>query len=346
VKLASVRHDGRDLVVAELAPDTLVDLSELLTAGVRGDRSSTAASVGTMLDVISSGAYLLRELETALNAARANPQSLRTIAADAVTWYPPVRTPGKICTAAMNNSANNERKISAPDHPAFYLKPSSCLVGHLEPIRIRRYYGSVHPEPELAAVIGRKTRDVAARDALDAIFGYSIFDDVTSDGMRAEDRFHYWAVQTKPGGTGETERVVQHGAYSARYKGSDTFGVLGPWLVTRDDVPDADDLDVRCSVGGDIVADDSTRHYNYKIAEVVSFISQFHTLDVGDVVAFGTVFAPDAARKPAHSANLQEVTGPIEIAIEGLGRQRSPVVIEDRPLGAWRLNSNASDAAR
>jgi 2-keto-4-pentenoate hydratase/2-oxohepta-3-ene-1,7-dioic acid hydratase in catechol pathway len=339
VKLASVRHDGRDLVVAELAPDTLVDVSELLTAGVRGDRSSTAASVGTMLDVIASGAYLMRELEAALAGARANSSSLRTIAADAVTWYPPVRAPSKICAVAMNNSASNERKISAPDHPAFFLKPASCLVGHLEPIRIRRYYGSVHPEPELAAVIGRKTRDVAAHDALDAIFGYSIFDDVTSNGMRAEDRFHYWAVYAKPGGASDTERVVQHVSYSARYKGSDTFGVLGPWLVTRNDVADPDDLDVRCSVGGETVADDSTRYYNYKVAEVVSFISQFHTLDAGDIVAFGTAFKPGATRKSIHSANLQEVTGPIEIAIEGLGMQRNPVVIEDRPLGAWRLSS-------
>jgi 2-keto-4-pentenoate hydratase/2-oxohepta-3-ene-1,7-dioic acid hydratase in catechol pathway len=333
MKLASVRHEGRDLVVAELAPDTLVDLSELLTAGVRGDRSSTSASVGTMLDVIASGAYLMRELEAALASARAQARSLRTIAADAVTWYPPVRA-GKICGVAMNHSASNERKISAPDHPAFFLKPASSLVGHREPVRIRRYYGSVHPEPELAAVIGRKTRDVAANEALDAIFGYSIFDDVTSDGMRAEDQFHYWADQSKRGG--ETERVVRHFSYSGRGKGSDTFGVLGPWLVTRNDVADPDDLDVRCSIGGATVVEDSTRHYNYKVAEVVSFISQFHTLEAGDVVAFGAALTPDAVRKPV-AVDLQEVPGPIEIAIEGLGVQRNPVVIEDRPLGAWRI---------
>lgn len=337
MKLASVRHDGRDIVVAELVPDTLVDLSELLTAGVRGDRSSTAASVGTMLDVIGSGDYLMRELEAALREARSNPGAVRTIAANAVTWYPPVRSPSKICAVAMNNSASNERKISAPDHPAFFLKPASCLVGHLEPIRIRRYYGSVHPEPELAAVIGRKTRDVAARDALDAIFGYGIFNDVTGNDMRAEDRFHHWAVHAKPGGTGETERVVEHVSYTGRYKSSDSFGAFGPWLVTKRDVPDPDDLEVRCSVGGEPVAEDSTRYYNYKVAEVVSFISQFHTLDAGDVISFGTAFEPGSTRKPVHCADLQAVPGPIEIAIAGLGVQRNPVVVEDRPLGEWRL---------
>lgn len=334
MKLASVRHEGRDLVVAELAPDTLVDLSELLTAGVRGDRSSTAASVGTMLDVIASGDYLMRELDAALAAARAQPDSLRTIAADAVTWYPPVRA-RKICAVAMNHSASNARKISAPDHPVFFVKPGSCLVGHLEPVRIRRYYGSVHPEPELAAVIGRKTRDVDARDALAAIFGYSIFDDVTSDGMHAEDRLHYWA-DGKSAGANDAERVVRHVSYSGRAKGSDTFGVLGPWLVTCNDVPDPDDLDVRLSIGGETVVEGNTRDYDHKAAEVVSFISQFHTLEAGDVVAFGAALTPGTARTPA-DADLQQAPGPIEIAIEGLGVQRNAVVIEDRPLGAWRL---------
>src|SRR5690606_25386388 len=114
--------------------------------------------------------------------------------ASEVAWLPPVRRPGKILCVAMNNSASNERKISAPDHPAFFLKPPSCLVGHLEPIRIRRYYGSVHPEPELALVIGTPARDVPAARALEHVFGYTIMNDVTGNGMRAEDRFHYYAV--------------------------------------------------------------------------------------------------------------------------------------------------------
>src|SRR5690606_14019127 len=176
-----------------------------------------------------------------------------------------------------------------------------------------------------------------AREALDAIFGFSIFDDVTSDGMRAEDRLHYWADAANPGGAGEPERVVRHDSYSARSKCSDTFGVLGPWLVTRSEVTDPDDLGVRLSIDGETVVEDNTRSYNYKAAEVVSFISQFQTFEAGDVVAFGAALAPGAGRVAVARVNLQEVPGPIEIAIEGLGVQRNPVVIEDRPLGAWRL---------
>jgi 2-keto-4-pentenoate hydratase/2-oxohepta-3-ene-1,7-dioic acid hydratase in catechol pathway len=173
------------------------------------------------------------------------------------------------------------------------------------------------------------------------VFGYSIFDDVTGNGMRAEDMFHYWAVYPKKGNPDETERVEQHLSYAARYKGSDTFGVLGPWLVTRDAIADPDDLAVECRIHGEVIAEDSTRYYNYKVAEVISFISYFHTLDPGDVISLGTAFksASDGGsnRKSIHHANFQTVPGPVEIAIEGLGTQRNPVVVEEAELGPWRL---------
>jgi 2-keto-4-pentenoate hydratase/2-oxohepta-3-ene-1,7-dioic acid hydratase in catechol pathway len=210
-------------------------------------------------------------------------------------------------------------------------------VGHREPIRVRPYYGSVHPEPELAAIIGRETRDVAAADALEAIYGYTIFDDVTGNGMRAEDRFHYYALYPKKDNPNEIERVEQHLSYAGRYKGTDTFGVMGPWLVTKDEIADPDDLAVQCKMGGELIAQDSTRYYNYKVAEVVSFISQFHTLEPGDVVSFGTAFKAGGGRKSIHLANFQTVAGPVEIGIDGLGLQENPILVEQKEIGAWRL---------
>ena len=238
----------------------------------------------------------------------------------------------------MNNSASNARKISAPDHPAFFLKPPSCFIGHRETIRIRRYYGSVHPEPELAVVIGREAREVEAVDALDYVFGYTIVDDITGNGMRAEDMFHYWAIYADPNNPDETNRVEQHLSYAARYKGSDTFGVMGPWLVTADEVADPDSLDVICRVGGETIAEDSTRYYNYKVAEIISFLSFFMTLYPGDVISLGTAFKPAPGRRSIHHANLQTVAGPIEVEIEGLGTQMSDVEIDEKPLGQWRLS--------
>ena len=289
-----------------------------------------------MLDVIALPPPRLAALAAALDKVRADPALARTLDAADVAWRPPVPRPGKICAVAMNNSASNERKISAPDHPAFFLKPASCLVGHLEPIRVRPYYGSVHPEPELAVVIGTPTRDVDFENAMGAVFGYTIFDDVTSNGMRAEDRFHYYAVYASKDDPEKTERVEQHLSYAARYKGSDTFGAIGPWLVTRDEIRDPDDLAVVCKAGGETIAEDSTRYYNYTVAQVVSFISQFLTLEPGDVISMGTAFKPGARRKSIHHANLQYTPGPIEISIEGLGTLSNPVVVEERPIGRWR----------
>lgn len=334
MKLASIRHKDRDLVAVGLDDGRIAAADALLTAHGAGETALPA----DVLDLLRGAPGALAALEDAAGAALSGPLDVPTLEAEDVHWYPPVRRPGKILAVAMNNSASNERKISAPDHPAFFLKPASCLIGHEEPIRVRRYYGSVHPEPELALVIGRRTRDIPARNALENVFGYTIFDDVTGNGMRAEDRFHYWAVYARPDDPDATERVEQHLSYAARYKGSDTFGVMGPWIVTANEIPDPDNLGVHCSVGGETVAEDSTRYYNYKVAEVISFISYFHTLDVGDVVSLGTAFKPSANRRSIHHANFQTVDGPVEIRIDGLGTQRSPIVRETQELGAWRLS--------
>lgn len=329
MRLASVRYQDRDLVAADAGARGLVAVNDLLRlSGLERE------PFVDMRDVIEAGATTLEALAATLAAGATGAEP---ISVTAVTWYPPVRRPGKICAVAMNNSASNARKISAPDHPAFFLKPASCLVGHGEPVRVRPYYGSVHPEPELAVVIGHPTRDIPASEALSAVFGYTIFDDITGNGMRAEDMFHYWAVYASKDDPDKTERVEQHLSYAARYKGSDSFGVMGPWLVTRDEIEDPDDLDVHCRIHGETIAEDSTRFYNYKVAEVISFISYFHTLNAGDVISLGTAFKPSATRKSIHHANLQTVPGPIEISIDGLGTQSSPVVIEDRELGPWRL---------
>ena len=329
MKLASIQYRGRDMVAAEIAPGELVGISSL------PGRPPSPAGIH-LPDLILGGEPLRQAIAQSLEAIR-NDDNVARIPAAEVTWYPPVRWPLKICAVAMNNSASNERKVSAPDHPAFFIKPASCLVGNRQPIRIRRYYGSVHPEPELAVVIGRQMRDVAAVNALDYVYGYTIFNDVTGNGMRSEDRFHYYALYPKKDNPNETERVEQHLSYAGRYKGSDTFGVMGPWLVTKDEIPNPDDLTVQCKVGGEVVAEDSTRYYNYKVAEVISFISHFHTLWPGDIVSLGTAFKPGATRKSIHTANFQNVAGPVEITIQGLGTQESPVVIEDKELGAWRL---------
>ena len=260
------------------------------------------------------------------------------IPADEVMWLPPVPQPGKICGVALNNSASNSRKISAPVHPAFFLKPPSCLVGHGQPLIMRSYYGSMHPEPELAVIIGKIARDVDAVDAANYIYGYAIFNDITGNEMREEDLFHYKALYASKEDPDKIEQREQHLSYAGRYKGTDNFGVLGPWLVTKDEVGDPDNLAVTCKVNGETVADDNTRYYNYKVAEIVSFISQFHTCHPGDVISCGTAFKPSRNRKSIHQANFLVTGGPVEISIEKLGTQYNSIIVEQREIGKWRLS--------
>jgi 2-keto-4-pentenoate hydratase/2-oxohepta-3-ene-1,7-dioic acid hydratase in catechol pathway len=286
-----------------------------------------------MLELIDLGDKGLALAAKAMNSA----ENDAVISADEVLWLPPVPRPGKICGVALNNSASNSRKISAPDHPAFFLKPPSCLAGHGQSLVMRSYYGSMHPEPELALVIGRTARDVDAVDAHSYIYGYTIFNDITGNEMRAEDLFHYQALYASKEDPDKIVQREQHLSYAGRYKGTDNFGVLGPWLVTRDEVEDPDNLTVTCKVNGELVADDNTRFYNYKVAEIVSFISQFQTLSPGDVISCGTAFKPSATRKSIHQANFLVTGGPVEISIEKLGSQCNPIIVEQREIGRWRL---------
>lgn len=315
MKLASFQYDGTDRI-GVLKND---------------DEIAVIDSAGTMTDLIRLGNCANEHIDHALTDGTTIPRS-------DINWYPPVRNPGKICGIAMNNSASNERKISAPDHPAFFLKPSSCLVGHNEPVCVRPYYGSVHPEPELAVIIGKTARDVDAADAMSCVFGYSIFNDITGNGMRAEDLFHYWALYSDEQNPDKLARREQHLSYAARYKGTDTFGCMGPVITTIDEISNPDDLDVVCKIDGETIAQDSTHYYNYKVVELISYISQFLTLEPGDVISCGTAFKASKGRKSIHHANFQHVAGPVEVTISGLGTLSNPVEIENKAIGQWRLS--------
>ena len=334
MKLATVIQGGEDRVVVRLDDDRLVEVNGLLSVS---PFQFKGLAVKSMPDLIRGGAQLVKKISVALNMLAEERYRQHIIGLEQVTWRPPVPSPGKICGVAMNNSASNERKIAAPDHPAFFLKPASCLAGHQQPIRIRPYYGSVHPEPELAVIIGKRVRDIPAAAALDAVFGYSIFNDITGNGMRAEDLFEYWAVYAKKDNPDETQRVRQHLSYAGRYKGCDTFGCSGPWLVTRDEIENPDELNVYCRTGDELIAEDNTSYYNYKVAEIISFISQFHTLYPGDIISCGTAFKPSAGRKSIHHADFQSVEGPVEVSIDGLGTLVNPIIIEAKEIGRWRL---------
>lgn len=244
---------------------------------------------------------------------------------ESVEWLPPVVRPGKILCVALNNSANPSRIISGPSTPAMFTKPSSSLVGHDQPIRLKPSYGRVHPEPELAVIIGVGGADIAVDNALEHVFGYTVFNDITSPTMRGEDTFHYRAIHpsdTDPTGVRYVETWV---SYPARYKGADTFGPIGPWIVTADEVPDPHDLRIQCLHNGRVVTDDNTANLRFSVAEVIAYASSYFTLEPGDVIAMGTALRPGATGGAVQNVDLNALGGTIEVEIERIGRLRNPV---------------------
>jgi 2-keto-4-pentenoate hydratase/2-oxohepta-3-ene-1,7-dioic acid hydratase in catechol pathway len=306
MKLASFRAGGADRIGVGL-DGGIADVAELIDFP------------GNMIGFIASG----RLAELARSLATADRSGLTLYSSDEVEWLPPVRTPSKIVCIALNNRSLDAIKIKAPtDHPAFFLKPYTALAGHFTAIRIKRQFGFTHPEPELAVVIGKRLCDAAPNEAIAAVFGYSILNDVTCVGMREEDSFSLRYFQ--PQGDRMVEGVA-HTSYPGRYKASDTFAPMGPWLVTADEIPDPAGLAIRCRMDDLLVASDHTGNYVWSVPDALSHISQTMTLLPGDVVSMGTAVGGD--RDDPAAPHIPGVTrcdingfqGTIEIEIAGLG---------------------------
>jgi 2-keto-4-pentenoate hydratase/2-oxohepta-3-ene-1,7-dioic acid hydratase in catechol pathway len=313
MKLASIHAAGADRLVV-LAGERLVDLASFTDCPT------------DMIALIEHG-----KLERiAADLAAADPATLLSFDLTEVAWHPPVRRPCKVVCVALNNRSLDKIKVRAPtDHPAFFLKPFTALTGHGGEIRIRDEYGFTHPEPELAVIVGRTLTSASPEDAMAAVFGYSIINDVTCTQMREEDSFTLRIDRKQPDGTHIED--LHHTSYPGRYKGADTFAPLGPFITTADEVPDPSALAIRCLMNGRLVASDHTANYVWSVAKALSHISRTNTLLPGDVVAMGTAVGtesadPDAPNLPGITrCNMHGFSGDVAIEISGLGTLINPV---------------------
>jgi len=250
-----------------------------------------------------------------------------------VVWLPPVRRPSKILGVAINNIIGQRIAHRPFANPAFFFKPSSALVGHGRPVVVRESYGVTHPEPELAVVIGRHTKEVSEADALAHVFGYTIINDVTSPGLKAEDSIELIAPPGSGGGaygrllSWRSNRDDDHArsnylTYHARSKGTDTFGPIGPWIVTADEIPDPNVLGVNSFDGDTPVFVDSTANLLFPVQRVVSHASAYMTLLPGDIIHCGTSMkaADGSPYRGITDWDMRRVDGrPMRISIEGIG---------------------------
>lgn len=320
MKLASFRTADTDRIGVVLEGGDLIDLSDALRANGIPER----AVPRTMLELIESEVTPLPTLRTAVDRAIAN--KVPRFAAEKVTWRPPVRRPSKICCLALNNSANSDRILRGPKHPAMFTKPASSLVGHGGAIECKPQYGRTHPEPELAVVIGKTAKSIRAADAYNYVFGYTIHNDITSPTMRGEDTFQYRAIHPKGDDPAQIEYVDTWVSYPGRYKCADTFACMGPWLVTKDEIPDPHALTVRCLHQDRLITEDTTANLTHKVPEVLAFLSDYLTLWPGDIVSMGTALAKSSGGGAVQNIDLNRLGGPVTVAIERIGALTNPVV--------------------
>jgi 2-keto-4-pentenoate hydratase/2-oxohepta-3-ene-1,7-dioic acid hydratase in catechol pathway len=183
--------------------------------------------------------------------------------------------PGKIVCVGLNyrdHAAEGGQDL--PKAPLLFAKWPNTLIGDGDPVVLPPESTQVDYEAELGVVIGRRTRDVGAGDALDAVLGYICLNDVSARDMQVQDG--QWV----------------------RAKSLDTFCPMGPWIVTRDELPDPGRLSIRCTVNGEIRQDASTADLIHGVAELIAFCSRHFTLEPGDVIATGTPGGVGHARKP------------------------------------------------
>lgn len=320
MKLASVELNGRDILAAQLDDSHVFDLSAAIHAVAPGTRIETVLA---LIEAGDDGLALARQAHAAATAWGARVEHIATAS---LTWYAPVRKPGKIVCLALNNSANKDRIMRGPSHPATFVKPASALIGHGQAIECKLAYGRTHPEPELAVVIGKTAKNVAVADALTHVLGYTVHNDITSPTMRGEDTFHYRAIHPHSDAPGEIDYVDTWVSYPGRYKCADTFACMGPWLVTADEIPDPHDLIVQCHHKGQLMTQDNTANLSHKVPDVIAFISSYMTLLPGDVISMGTALQRSGGGGAVQNIDLNKFGGPVSVTIQGIGTLVNHVV--------------------
>ena len=239
---------------------------------------STVRDVTAALDVLPSFRYPLPTSDVLISNLNLVAERVRTIAATAPTLplaglplLSPVANPGKIIGAPVNyqkhldevranTELHHENQIAVIHRTGLFLKANSSLAGPSEGIALRHLDRRNDHEVELAVVIGKIANNVSRGDALNYVAGYSIGLDITTRGPE--------------------ERSLR--------KSSDSYTVLGPWLVTADEIPDPQNLNLGISVNGEVRQDSNTKHMILGVAELIEFASAFYTLNPGDVVITGT----------------------------------------------------------
>jgi acylpyruvate hydrolase len=251
-----------------------------------------------MISLLEGGKPALALAEEALQ--KADPGATLELAD--VNLAAPVPRPGKIICIGLNYRDHAaESNLPIPDYPTVFSKYANAALGPGASIIIPQVTDQVDYEGELAFVIGKQGRYIPESGAMDYVAGYLAFNDVSARDYQM--RTSQWTM-------GKT---------------FDTFAPMGPALVTADEIPDPHDLDIRVTIGKEVLQSSNTRHLIFSIPRLVNYLSQAMTLDPGDVIATGTPSGVGFARQPPRFLRPGDV---VRVEIEGIGSLENPVAAE------------------
>lgn len=218
---------------------------------------------------------------------------------------PCVGNVGKFICIGLNYADHaKESGLPIPEEPVIFTKATSAIIGPNDNVQIPRNAEKTDWEVELGIVIGKDTSYVSEENALLHVAGYCVVNDVSER-----------AFQTERGGTWD------------KGKGCDTFGPIGPWMVSRDEVPDPQSLSLWLEVDGHRYQNGSTKTMVFDVKTIVSYVSQFMSLQAGDIISTGTPPGVGMGQKPPKYLKGGEV---IRLGIEGLGEQRQNVLSAEK----------------
>ncbi|MFH1806069.1 MAG: fumarylacetoacetate hydrolase family protein [Pseudomonadota bacterium] len=232
--------------------------------------------------------------------AALDPASLPEVSGD-VRLGACVGRPGKFICIGLNYSDHAaESGMAVPPEPVIFFKATSAVCGPYDNVEIPRGSQKTDWEVELGVVIGKHTKYVSEADAMDHVAGYCVINDISERAFQIE-RSGQWV----------------------KGKSADTFGPTGPWLVTHDEIADPQKLDMWLEVNGQRFQKGSTATMVYGVQFVVSYLSQFMSLQPGDIISTGTPPGVGMGQKPPLYLKPGDV---MELGIEGLGRQKQTTV--------------------
>ena len=208
---------------------------------------------------------------------------------------------GKFICIGLNYADHAaESGMDVPTEPVIFMKATSAICGPNDPIVIPRGSEKTDWEVELAVIIGKRAKYVIEADAMNYVAGYAVTNDVSERAFQLE-RLGQWT----------------------KGKSCDNYGQLGPWLVTRDEVDDPQAMGMWLTVNGKPMQDGSTKTMVYGVAHIISYLSQFMSLQPGDVISTGTPPGVGMGQKPQQYLRPGDV---VELGIAGLGQQRQTVI--------------------